>query len=69
MLSDDVLLEIFDFYKKNHNPGPRYKGLPEAVWDWDILVHVCQRWRQVVSASPLRLDLRILCTRDGNPVI
>ena len=23
---------------------------------------------QVVSASPLRLDLRILCTRDGNPV-
>ena len=62
MLSDDVLLEIFDFCKKNHDPGPRYEGLPEAVWDWQILVYVCQRWRQVVSASPLRLDLRILCT-------
>ena len=67
MLSDDVLLEIFDFCKKNHDPGPRYEGLPEAVWDWQILVYVCQRWRQVVSASPLRLDLRILCTY-GTPV-
>ena len=60
-LSDDVLLDIFDFCKKNHDPGPRYKVLPEAVWDWQILVHVCQRWRQVISASPLRLNLRILC--------
>ena len=67
MLSDDVLLEIFDFCKKNHDPGPRYEGFPEAVWDWQILVYVCQRWRQVVSASPLRLDLRILCTY-GTPV-
>ena len=59
---DDILLKIFDFCRKNHVPGPRYVGFPEAVWDWHILVHVCQRWRQVVFASPLRLNLRILCT-------
>ena len=62
VLPDDVLLKIFDFCRKNHVPGPRYVGFPEAVWDWHILVHVCQRWRQVVFASPLRLKLRILCT-------
>jgi hypothetical protein len=33
------------------------------AWKWRFLVHVCQRWRLVVFASPQRLDLRILCTR------
>ncbi|KAN0136034.1 hypothetical protein V8E53_006195 [Lactarius tabidus] len=67
MLSDDILLEIFDFCKSNHDRGSRYVTLPEAVWDWHILVHVCQKWRQVVFASPHRLNLRILCTH-GTPV-
>jgi hypothetical protein len=67
MLSDDVLLEILDFFQKNHDPTPRPEALPEAVGDWHILVHVCQKWRQVVFASPLRLHLRILCTH-GTPV-
>ena len=67
MLSDDVLLEIFDFCQKNHHPSPRYLSLPDAVRDWEILAHVCQRWRQVVFASPLRLNLRIYCTY-GTPV-
>ena len=66
-LSDDVLLEIFHFCQKNHYPGFRPGTLPEAVWDWHILVHVCRRWRQVVFASPLRLNLQILCTH-GTPV-
>jgi hypothetical protein len=43
------------------------RGFREAIWDWRILVHVCQRWRQVVFGSPLRLNLRILCTY-GTPV-
>jgi len=30
-------------------------------------VHVCQRWRQIVFASPRRLDLQIYCTY-GTPV-
>lgn len=28
---------------------------------------VCQRWRQIVFTSPLRLSLQILCT-DGTPL-
>ena len=64
MLSDNVLLEIFDFCQKNHHSDLRFGPFPapEAVWDWHILVHVCSRWRQVVFASPLRLNLQILCT-------
>jgi hypothetical protein len=65
LLSGDVLLEIFDFCQKHR--VSRYAAIPEAVWDWHILVHVCQRWRQVVFASPLRLNLRILCTRNSCP--
>jgi len=31
-------------------------------WKWDTLVHVCRKWRNIVFASPRRLDLRLLCT-------
>ena len=60
-LSDNVLLEIFFFYKENDEEdeeGPFF-----LVWNWHLLVHICRRWRQLVYASPRRLDLRILCTR------
>ncbi|KAI9443723.1 hypothetical protein F5148DRAFT_269890 [Russula earlei] len=56
-LYDDVLLEIFDFYIY----GTRgYDG-------WHILVHICRRWRNVVFASPRRLNLQLVCTQ-GRPV-
>ena len=29
---------------------------------WQTLVHVCRRWRSVVFGSPLRLNLRLVCT-------
>ena len=58
MLSDDVLLEIFHFCQETYFESLEYDGYVE---DWQVLVHVCHRWRQVVFASPLRLDLRILC--------
>ena len=64
MLPDNVLLEIFCFCFSNeslYRPGYFW------TWKWDLLVHVCRRWRQVVFGSPLRLDLRILCT-NSNPV-
>jgi hypothetical protein len=32
-------------------------------WEWHLLVQVCRRWRQIVFASPRRLNLRIPCTR------
>ena len=35
-----------------------YSVLPS----WQKLVHVCQRWRSIVFASPLRLDLFLVCT-------
>ena len=58
VLPDNVLLEIFCFYKKETSYIIGYL----LTWKWDILVHVCRRWRQVVFLSPIRLDLRILCT-------
>ena len=56
-LSDDVLLVIFRFYLENAfvRGGRAYDG-------WHDLVHVCQRWRCLVFASPRHLDLRLLCT-------
>ncbi|KAH9971490.1 hypothetical protein BGW80DRAFT_1561506 [Lactifluus volemus] len=53
-LPDDVLLDIFEFSLLD--PGEL------RARTWPKLVHVCQRWRYIVFASPLRLDLRLLCT-------
>ncbi|KAI9510214.1 hypothetical protein F5148DRAFT_623997 [Russula earlei] len=50
-LPNDILLEIFYFYLR-------------AKWstEWHTLVHVCQRWRDIVFASPRRLNLRLVYT-------
>lgn len=53
---DDVLLDIFEFYVDKGRP---LESFPES---WHVLVHVCQRWRCLVFASPRRLDLRLLWT-------
>jgi len=47
-LPDDVLVEIFFYVNITH-------------WDnlWHALVHVCQRWRYLVFASPRRLNLQL----------
>lgn len=52
MLPDDILLDIFDFYRIDSFHYP---------WIWLPLVHVCRRWRQIVFASLCRLDLQFLC--------
>ncbi|KAI9512631.1 hypothetical protein F5148DRAFT_1279535 [Russula earlei] len=52
-LPDEVLLEIFALY------GGLYR---KKNW-WFKLVHVCRKWRQVVFASPRRLNLQLLCTQ------
>jgi hypothetical protein len=54
-LSDDVLLEIFDFYVDQ----ARKNGEIEA---WHTLVHVSQKWRNVVFESPRRLNIGLVCT-------
>jgi hypothetical protein len=59
ILSDDVLLEIFDSYRKI----PFYHLFRvQVVWSWRSLAHVCRRWRQIILESPHRLNLQIFCT-------
>ncbi|KAH9081460.1 hypothetical protein EDB83DRAFT_2512323 [Lactarius deliciosus] len=58
VLPEDVLLEIFDFYKL---------ASTTLSWGWHELAHVCRRWRCIVFGSQCRLGLRLLCTY-GTPV-
>jgi len=53
MLPDHIFLEIFD-----HCRGDDEHFTPKM---WKPLVHVCQRWRQIVFASPRRLNLLLVC--------
>ena len=64
MVPDSVLLEIFDFYRVGHD-AHGFSLCP--ILRWPTLVHVCKRWRHIVFASPLRLELRLICTH-GTPV-
>ena len=59
MLSEDTILEIFDFY--------RLDTMTQRPWMWHHLAHVCRKWRHVLSVSPRRLDLHILC-EYGSPI-
>ena len=58
-LPDDILLEIFSFILSG---GRNFYIRRYPIWTWHRLVHVCRRWRQIIFASPLRLDLQLLCT-------
>ncbi len=63
VLPDDVLIEIFHFYK-NMSYVPYRPGSKTTTEKWQSLVHVCQRWRRVVFQSRYRLDLRLYCTPE-----
>lgn len=54
VLSDDVLIYIFNFYRR----GFKYHDLS---WPWDVLIHVCQRWRHIIFAWPHHLDVLVNC--------
>ena len=56
ILSDNVLLEIFDFDQIG------YHDYGISAWNWQRLGHVSQRWRHIIFTSPHRLDLTLLCT-------
>src|SRR5216684_2793975 len=62
-LSDDVLLEIFALCLNEDEEvdDEEIELYPDDAWY--VLVHVCQRWRYTVFASPHRLNLRLYCTR------
>ena len=62
-LPDDVLLAIFDFYVVEYQyPGFVNFDTKREIESWQSLVHVCRRWRDLVFASPRRLNLRLWCT-------
>ena len=65
-LPDDVLLDMFKFYVDLPHFGD-IKPFVCSIDSWHILVHVCQRWRWLVFASPRRLRLELLCT-NSRPV-
>ena len=56
-LSNDVLLNIFHHYLDDGSPP-----------FWTTLTQINQRWRQIIFASPLSLDLRLYFTY-GTPVL
>ncbi|KAI9454587.1 hypothetical protein BJY52DRAFT_1213664 [Lactarius psammicola] len=56
ILSDDVLLNIFQHYLDDYAPF------------WFTLAHVCRSWRHIIFSSPLGLRLRIHCTH-GTPIL
>ena len=55
-LSNKVLLKIFRYY------------LDDSPLLWPRLVHICRKWRRIVSASQRALRLRLFCTY-GTPVL
>jgi hypothetical protein len=61
ILPDDVLLEIFHFYKDDPTSIRIY------TWCWITLIHVCRRWRHIIFGSPQRLNLRLVCS-EKTPV-
>jgi hypothetical protein len=67
MLPDVALLEIFDYYVNQAREKEERQGHWSEIQAWHTLVHVCQKWRIIVLASPRRLYLRLLCT-DTTPV-
>ncbi|KAH9976526.1 hypothetical protein BJV74DRAFT_861946 [Russula compacta] len=56
-VNDDILVEIFDACRiDNVNPNQYPRR-----W-WYKLAQVCQTWRRVIFASPIRLGLTLICT-------
>ena len=56
VFSDDELIYIFNAYRR----GSEHYW-QDFFWPWKTLIHVCQRWRHIVFASPHHLDVRVDC--------
>jgi hypothetical protein len=59
-LADEVLLEIFDSYRRGIDPYDQWR----EKYVWFNLTHVCRKWRAIMFASPSRLDLGIIVGPD-----
>ncbi|KAH9161031.1 hypothetical protein EDB89DRAFT_2081002 [Lactarius sanguifluus] len=65
VLPDNVFLDISDFCLRE--PTTDRIKIIQRTKEWQRLVHVCQRWRRIVFASPHRLDLHLGCSY-GTPI-
>ena len=63
VLPDNVLLDIFDLCLDRVQNVVLDRTMQ---YQWQRLAHVCRRWKDVVSQSPRRLDLHVLCTERTN---
>ena len=61
-LLEDVLLEVFDAYRRDIELLPRYENIWNSRDGWFKLAHVCTRWRRLVFLSPTRLHVHLLFT-------
>ena len=61
-LPDDALIEIFSIYVEGEYQTYDGEFGIKRLEVWYALVHVCQRWRNLIFASPRRLNLRLVCT-------
>ena len=64
-LADDVLLEIFGFFVVKYQDLDIRQlvdyDTKRKIESWQLLVHVCRRWRDLVLGSPRHLNLQICC--------
>jgi hypothetical protein len=64
VLSDDVLLYIFNLYQRRSRQSASYLAYAldcDYMWPWHTMVHVCQRWRRLIFAWPNHLEVRVEC--------
>ncbi|SRR6266404_4342237 len=60
MFPGDILLEVFDFCRPDAN-----ETQDKNLYNWWLgVVHVCQRWWELIFTSPRRLNLQLLYTRE-----
>ena len=65
ILPDDILRGIFAFCLSSYRCPFNCHGywLPlKHTTEWQRLVHVCQRWRQIIYGSPRYFDLHLYCS-------
>ncbi|KAH8995379.1 hypothetical protein EDB92DRAFT_199557 [Lactarius akahatsu] len=61
-LPENVLVEIFDAYRRDIELQPGYKYVWNSRDGWFTLAHVCRNWRRAVFSSPSRLHVHLLFT-------
>jgi hypothetical protein len=56
VLPDEILLKLFDFCQVAASL------IVDWPKQWQMLVHICQRWQYIIFSSPLGLDLCLRCS-------